>query len=88
MHPELPDPHTIVVQVMPGGKLMINQEQSDWSTLGTRLSDIFKERADKLAFVVGAKDLSFSAVAHAIDIMRGVYGAITSHRPNTGKIFA
>ena len=31
--PELPDPHTIVVQVMPDGKLMINQEQSEWSTL-------------------------------------------------------
>jgi biopolymer transport protein TolR len=69
--PELPDPHTIVVQVMPGGKLMINQEQSEWSTLGMRLSDIFKERADKLAFVKGAEDVPFPDVAHAIDIMRG-----------------
>jgi biopolymer transport protein TolR len=69
--PELPDPHTIVVQVTRGGKLMINQEQSEWSTLGTRLSDIFKERADKLAFVEGAEDVPFADVAHAIDIMRG-----------------
>ena len=68
---EAPNPHTIVVQVMPGGKLMINREQSEWSTLGTRLSDIFKERADKLAFVEGAEDVPFSDVAHAIDIMRG-----------------
>jgi len=69
--PEPPDPYTIVVQVMQGGKLMINQDQSDWDTLGPRLSDIFKERADKLAFVEGAEDVPFAEVARAIDIMRG-----------------
>lgn len=46
------NPHTIMVRVMQGGKLMINLEQSDWNRLGTRLSDIFKERADKVAFVI------------------------------------
>jgi len=50
---------------------MINQEQSDWSALGARLSDIFKERAEKVAFVEGAEEVPFSAVARAIDIMRG-----------------
>jgi biopolymer transport protein TolR len=64
------DPYTIVVQVMRGGKLMINQDQSDWNELGTRLSDIFKERADKLAFVDGAEEVPFADVARAIDIMR------------------
>jgi biopolymer transport protein TolR len=68
---ESPDPHTIVVQVMQGGKLMINQHQTDWNALGKRLSDIFKERADKLAFVEGAEDVPFGQVARAIDIMRG-----------------
>jgi len=69
--PEPPDPYTILVQVTQGGKLMINQDQSDWDTLGPRLSDIFKERADKLAFVEGAEDVPFAEVARAIDIMRG-----------------
>jgi biopolymer transport protein TolR len=69
--PELPDPSTIVVQVMQGGKLVINQEQSDWNSLGTRLSHIFKLRADKLAFVEGAEDVPFAEVARAIDIMQG-----------------
>ncbi len=69
--PAPPDPHTIVVQVMPGGKLMINQEQSDWNELGTRLSDIFKQRTDKVAFVEGAEEVPFADVARAIDIMRG-----------------
>src|SRR3984957_4213100 len=41
------EPDTIVVQVMQDGKLMINHESSDWDVLGIRLSEIFKERADK-----------------------------------------
>ena len=70
-NPELPEPNTIVVQVIKGGKLMINQEQSDWSSLGPRLSDIFKERAEKVAFVKGAEEIPFAPVARAIDVMRG-----------------
>ena len=68
--PEPPDPHAVVVQVMQGGKLMINQERSDWNALGARLSDIFKERADKVAFVKGAQEVPFAQVARAIDVMR------------------
>jgi len=62
---------TIVVQVLAGGKLMINQDDTNWSQLGLRLSDIFKERADKVAFVKGDDSVPFEEVAHAIDIMRG-----------------
>jgi len=68
---EPPNPHTIVVQVMQGEKLMINQEQTDWTALGLRLSDIFKERAEKVAFVKGAEEIPFAQVARAIDVMRG-----------------
>jgi biopolymer transport protein TolR len=69
--PVPPEADTIVVQVMEDGKLMINQQQSDWNTLGTRLSDIFKQRADKVAFVKGADEVPFAQMARAIDIMRG-----------------
>ena len=62
---------TVVVQVLNGGKLMINQDNTNWSQLGPRLSDIFKERADKVAFVKGDDSVPFEDVAHAIDIMRG-----------------
>jgi biopolymer transport protein TolR len=65
------DPNAIVVQVMPGGKLMINREPSDWNTLGPRLSDIFKERAEKVAFVKGSEEVPFAEMARAIDIIRG-----------------
>jgi biopolymer transport protein TolR len=61
---------TIVVQVMEGGKLKINQEDTTWDTLGGRLEDIFKQRAEKVAFVKGDESVIFSDVARAIDIMR------------------
>jgi biopolymer transport protein ExbD len=58
------------VQVLDTGKLKINDEDASWDTLGTRLSDIFKERAEKVAFVQGEDAVRFSDVARAIDIMR------------------
>ncbi|MDE3110203.1 MAG: biopolymer transporter ExbD [Acidobacteriota bacterium] len=66
-----PDSRTIVVQVLANGQLKINQDQATWNDLGTRLFDIFKERADRIAFVKGDDNVEFSQVAHAIDIMRG-----------------
>jgi biopolymer transport protein TolR len=61
---------TIVVQVLEGGKLKINEEDATWDTLGPRLSDVFKERAEKVAFVKGDDTVPFADVARAIDIMR------------------
>jgi biopolymer transport protein TolR len=66
-----PDPRAIVVQVMPGEKLTINQESGDWNSLSSRLSEIFKDRADKIAFVEGGTEVPFAQVARVIDIMRG-----------------
>jgi len=69
--PEPPDNKTIVVSVLAGGKLMINQDNATWNDLGPRLDDIFKERADRIAFVKGDDNVEFADVARAIDIMRG-----------------
>ena len=54
------------------GKLKINQEDTSWDGLGPRMETIFKERAEKIAFVKGENDVLFMDVARAIDIMRGV----------------
>jgi biopolymer transport protein TolR len=62
---------TVVVQVLKDGKVKINNEDSNWSTLGPRIEQIFKDRAEKIAFVKGDNDVLFADVAHAIDIMRG-----------------
>lgn len=65
-----PDPKTTVV-VSADGKVMINQTPTTWGDLGSQLTDIFKIRADKTAFVKGGDDAEFTYVARAIDIMRG-----------------
>ena len=62
---------TIVVQVTAGGKVLINQDPATWDDLGQRLEDIFKTRAEKVAFVKGDDAVEFADVARAIDIMRG-----------------
>ena len=62
---------TVVVQVFQNNKLKINQEDTNWDQLGPRIEQIFKERAEKVAFVKGDNDVQFQEVARAIDIMRG-----------------
>lgn len=61
---------TIVVQVTAAGKVLINQDETTWDQLGPRLEDIFKQRAEKVAFVKGDDSVDFMEVARAIDIMR------------------
>jgi biopolymer transport protein TolR len=69
--PQPPDQTTIVVVVAADGKVSINQTPMTWNDLGTQLTNIFKIRADKTAFVKGDDGTSFGYVARAIDIMRG-----------------
>jgi len=61
---------TIVVQVLDNNQLKINEDSADWDNLGPRLNDIFKLRAEKVAFVKGDDNVVFGQVARAIDIMR------------------
>ena len=62
---------TVVVQVLKDGKLKINNEDTNWDGLGPRIEQVFKDRAEKVAFVKGDNDIEFRQVARAIDIMHG-----------------
>ncbi len=67
----IPTDRTIVVQVLKGGvepALKINQEDVTWNNLQARLTEIFKERAEKVMFVKADDDLPFADVAQVIDI--------------------
>jgi biopolymer transport protein TolR len=71
-----PPADTIVVQVLADSKtnqaaLKINNENVTWEAFGSRMDQIFKERAEKVAFVKGGNDVMFMDVARAVDIMRG-----------------
>lgn len=61
---------TIVVRVFDTGKLKINEEDATWDSLGVRLSEVFKERAEKVAFIQSEDGVRFFDVARAIDVMR------------------
>jgi len=64
---------TIVVQLIDKGAgqppaVKINQEDASWDNLQSRLTDIFKTRAEKVMFVKGDDAIPFADVANVIDI--------------------
>jgi biopolymer transport protein TolR len=65
----------IVIQIAWAGEkqppgLKINQENVKWEDLHDRLFDIYKQRADHVAFVKGDDEINFQYVADAISIAR------------------
>jgi biopolymer transport protein ExbD len=70
-----PPVRTIVIQLgeAKSGEtpvLKINQQAVGWADLKSQLRDIFKQRAEKVAFVQGDDDVNFEYVADVIDIAR------------------
>jgi len=50
--------------------LKVNEQDVSWTDLKTKLSDIFKARAEKVAFVEGDDAVNFEYVAYVIDTAR------------------
>ena len=72
MPPPPPDQDRTVVIVIEKDKSMkLNQDPITEDTLGARLVDVFKTRAERVVFVKGDPDLDFQTVARAIDIAKG-----------------
>jgi biopolymer transport protein TolR len=68
-----PNDRTIVVQVVQGAAgqkptLKINQDSVAWGDLQSRLTDIFKTRAERVMFVKGDDEVPFADVATVIDV--------------------
>jgi biopolymer transport protein TolR len=66
---------TIVIQVGEAKSgdvplLKINQQDVSWPDLKVQLQDIFKQRAEKVAFVQGDDGVDFEYVADVIDTAR------------------
>jgi biopolymer transport protein ExbD len=68
--PVAPQPSVIVVQVLTDGSLRINQQAVAWDALRDRLEEIFKLRANRVAFVRGENEVEFQVVARVIDVLR------------------
>jgi len=64
---------TLVIQVAWAGEhnppaLKINQEEVPWAKLHDRLMEMYKQRAEHIAFVKGDDDIDFQHVAEAIQL--------------------
>jgi biopolymer transport protein TolR len=51
-------------------ELKVNEQPVSWGDLKPELTDIFKQRAEKVAFVQGDDDVDFEYVAYVIDTAR------------------
>ena len=63
------DSGVVVIQVFADGALRINQEPVAWDALGSRLEEVFKQRASRIAFIRGDGPVEFGVVAKVIDVM-------------------
>jgi biopolymer transport protein TolR len=71
--PPPPTDRTIVVQILDKGQgqepaVKINQDDATWDGLQGRLTDIYKQRAEKVMFVKADDNIAFEAVARVIDV--------------------
>jgi biopolymer transport protein ExbD/biopolymer transport protein TolR len=64
-----PPPDVVVIQVLADGTLRINQEPVSWDRLGSRIEEVFKLRATRVAFIRGDGPVEFGVVAKVIDVM-------------------
>lgn len=67
----LSDQRTVVIVINADHTMMINNEPTTEATMGDRLTEIFKTRAERIVFVKGDDSLEFQWVARAIDIAHG-----------------
>ena len=71
-----PEPVRTIVIRLAGAKsgetptLQINQQDVSWPDLKEKLSDIFKTRAERVAFIQGDDEVNFEYVAYVIDRAR------------------
>jgi len=66
-----PDAAVIIVQVLASGELRIDQDPVAWDDLANRLEAIYREHANKVAFIRGEAPVEFAYVARVVDIMHG-----------------
>jgi biopolymer transport protein TolR len=70
-----PPVRTIVIQLGAAKsgntpELKINEQNVSWTDLKAQLADIFKQRAERVAFVQGDDEVDFEYVADVIDTAR------------------
>jgi len=62
---------TVVIIINKDRTMMLNTEPTTLDTMGARLEEIFKTRAERVVFVKGDPDIEYQHVAKAIDVAKG-----------------
>jgi biopolymer transport protein ExbD len=60
----------VVLSITNRKAIFLNDEQEEWNTLSSRLSEIYKERVYRVLYLSADNDVTFQTVADAIDIVR------------------
>lgn len=66
-----PNERTVVVVINQDRSMLINSEPTTFESMGQRLEDIFKTRAERVLFVKGDPNIDYELVARTIDIAKG-----------------
>jgi biopolymer transport protein ExbD len=64
-------PPQIVLEVLPGNRYAVNKEPLTKANLAARLTEIYKDRPEKIIFVKGDPKVKYSDVIFAMDVARG-----------------
>jgi biopolymer transport protein TolR len=67
--PAPPPVDVVVIQVLADGTLRVNQEPVSFDKLSSRIDEIFKRRASRVAFIRADQPVEFGVVAQVIDVM-------------------
>jgi biopolymer transport protein TolR len=70
-HPQPPDPNQIVLEVLPGGVVLVNKQNVAPADLLARLHEIYDPRPDKIIFIKGDPKVKYQDVIAAMDAARG-----------------
>jgi biopolymer transport protein TolR len=79
---QLPDPNPnpiaqqtqsdqIVLEVLPGGRFMVNKQEIAKDELGNYLKNVYDPRPEKLIFVKGDPSVTYEDVIWSMDVARG-----------------
>ncbi|HEY8166921.1 MAG TPA: biopolymer transporter ExbD [Gemmatimonadaceae bacterium] len=78
-------PPQIVLEVLPGQKYMVNKQPLTRNDLGKRLTEIYKDRPEKIIFVKGDPKVKYQDVIYAMDVARGSGVKVIGVSPKESK---
>jgi biopolymer transport protein ExbD len=80
------DARTVVIRVLKGADVMLNQEKHKRGELEGLLHDIYKTRAERVVFVEADLDLPFQHVVEVVDIVQSQVDYVALVTPSVEKM--